>query len=213
MVYQIRTSTVVLGRIIKVPQTFIQRIIRVIILADNGEGGTMENVIHVVNPVSPVTYLDCQAVATAVGAWCAADYKTIFSDKLTIRAVHARSMEGIIVPEYTLPVAISGGLNGEQMPLDTTLPVEFDTGLTGGGNHGAFYPFTPDEAQNTATGFPGSSYITLVANALGALRVALALGSAPLVVASFQYGTFVEVVGEVVRGRWGTQRRRLTQYE
>lgn len=205
MVWQVSTGDIVYGRLIKVPQTFINNVMRCIIFGKSGEHTDMLNVIHAVTTDHPVTLADVTAFATAVDSWVTAEYMPLVNNTITYVGTHVRSMEGLMVPKYSTSGApVSGGISSDALPTYVSLPVILSTGLTGHASHGMFHPFPPSEQENTATGNPSATYVTNLEGAIDDLMAQVtAAGFAP-VVASFKYGTHAQIMTWNVRNYWGS---------
>jgi hypothetical protein len=172
----------------------------------------MLNVIHVAAGTTPVQPADVVTAANAVAAWVSGFYVDCFSSTVTVEGVHARAMEALDGPQFTVPLLVIGALAGDVLPYDVTLPAEFGTQTTGIAARGMFYPFPPTENENTSVGRPRDSYVTVVQARVSTLRTSLADANLPLIVASFTHYQYKLVEDVVVRAAWGSQRRRLTQY-
>lgn len=212
MVRQVYAGYSVAGRRINVPQVFIPRVIRTTIGARTVTNSKELNQLHFLAPVSPVVLADCVAVNALVDGWVNTQYHKLFGDTIQTEFIHSRSMEALVVPTATLPSSTAGLLTTDSLPFDVTLPCEWTTGLTGLENSGEFFPFTATETENDANGNPTLTYQLSVATVMANLISAAASAGYPLIIASYTYQKFTEVVSQVVRRQWGSQRRRLTQY-
>lgn len=208
MVYQVGTGVFVLGREIKVPQVFIPRVVRSTIITETADLTQLLTVVHNIAPVSPVTSTDVAAVNTLVATWASMHLVTLISDHLTIRAVHTRSMEGLLVPEMTTYAPLVGSRGPDPMPTDTSVFVELTTGLTGRRNKGGMHLLPATEADNDSAGHPSSAYLADIAPVINNLITASIAASYPLVIASYRFGTFQEVTGFVISPWWGTMASR-----
>jgi hypothetical protein len=209
MVYQIATGDVVAGRMIKVPQIFIPRVIRAVIIGLTPAQTQVLNVIHVLSANDPITQLDVVTLAEIISGWVTTAYTTIVSEKIRFTDIHVRAMTGLVVPAYTISLTgFTGTMAGECMPYQVSYPVELTTGLTGRANRGMFYVMPASENANDANGNPTIGYTASCKEMLGQLLVDLNTYDYPLVVAKFQSASTQAVTTATGKGVWGNQMRR-----
>lgn len=205
MVFQEPAGYAVFGREIKVPQTFIPRVMRGIVFGKSQYLTDMLNVIHVIIPSGTVGLSDCQVFANVLHAWVLSDYINIFNTSITYTGVHVRSMEGLTVPQHSIADGVTTGvLSADPLPTYVSLPVLLRTGTTGHGGHGMWHVFPPSEGENTSVSDPLSTYITDVSVAMSNLMGALFTADLTPVVASFKYITVKPITSLATRNYWGT---------
>lgn len=186
------------------PQTFIPSVVRATLIGITPDLTQLLNVFHFSVPAAPVTLADCTVIANLVKDWVASDYTSLCPGTIQFQAVHVRSMEGLIVPEYTLYDGSVGDLIGDTMPYHTSLYVNFNTGLTGRKNRGGVHMFPTTETFNGPSGQPTAAYVTAVETAIGNFRAAVLASDYTWVVASFTHQSYEPVISFVVDSAWGS---------
>lgn len=159
-------------------------------------GKAMYNIIHVDAGVPLPDNSDCHTIALAVQSWCAAYYRDIINEDITIDEIRARSNAEEPGPVDVLSaLGIVGSLGGDIVPLDQSLCVNLTTGRTGAARRGRFFVFPADELNQT-DGLYISSYADACATALAQLDVGLLAAGEQFVIESRSTLSLYPVTGQ-----------------
>jgi hypothetical protein len=146
--------------------------VQAVVWGRHNSGKLMYNTLSFLAPHELPTAADVQTVATMVAAWVHDAYIAVFSDKITVINVHARSMAEEPAPEYdAVPAGGTGQQDGDLLPLSQAALVQLHTGLTGQSQAGRVYVFTATE-DNQTNGLFTTTYALACDNAFVALRTA-----------------------------------------
>lgn len=156
-------------------------------------------------------------VAAQIEAALHSSYKAALSSSAQFRGVGVRRIVGGLTAEvYSQVHAGVGTATGDMMPPQTAGLISIRTTLPGRSHRGrTFIPF-PTEAQNDTGGIPTAAYQTLLSNIGTALMSSVGVvtlspaGSATMVPVMYskKLNTYLTGPTYLVRGVWGTQRRR-----
>lgn len=163
------------------------------VIAVGTNGKRMYNVLNFSSPDALPGSSDVQDVADLVAAWVDSDYHTIFTDKLEVIQVHARSMAEEPGPEAdAFPATGTGASSGDELAMSTTCVAGLNTGVTGQSRHGRFNAFQAVEGDMTG-GLFTPTYATSLRTVLAVLITSSGVASLPWSVWSRHLGLLFRI--------------------
>lgn len=140
------------------------------------------NVLHFEAPTALPSLAEVTAIAEMVAQWVNDQYVDVYSNRITVSTIHARSMAAEPGPEYDAVVTDGiGANNGDPLPLSQTCVTKLHTGLTGRSNQGRFNVFPASENEQTL-GLFTPTYALACEFVIGQLVATATTADYPLVV-------------------------------
>jgi len=204
MVRQVSAGYSVGSLEIKVPQQYIERVMRAQIVATQGSN-RMINSLHFLAPTSPVTVADCDSVGDMLVTWISSFYAALVHTSVAFEFVHVRSMEGYTVAKSTKSLTgVAGAVGMDVLPPGTCCVVGLQTTTTGHQNHGLMRLFVTGEEENAVNGKPAAAYLSSCEDAITTLLGDATTIGMPLVIASYTYRTYAIVNTIEMSREWGS---------
>lgn len=162
------------------------------------------------------TSSDTATAATTFDTALSTPYKNIMSDNARYRGLSVqRIFPGIVtVPDIVVASDGPGVVASDLLPGQVSGIGSWRTDLAGRKYRGRVYIPFPAESHNDVTGIPTAAYVTLLDTLLTALSVTRTVGgggnTADLRCVLFHRSTNTsdQIVAQVARPRWATQKRR-----
>lgn len=204
MVRQVRAGYAISGLEIKVPQQYINRVMRATLVGSIA-GTRQLNTMHFLGENDAPTLADVSAVANMILSWADGSYAPLVHESLTFEFVHVRGMNAYTTSAFTgVFDDVLGRVANDPLPYQVCGTVSMGTALTGHSAHGLFRAFTTGEVYNLTNGRPSDAYRTQLRDAILELMNASSAQSTPMCVASYTYRRATILNTATVNPLWGT---------